>query len=68
MLPVKRKMPIIPPVFTIGDKVTVIGGRRSGLNGIVVQETNFRVVITDDAGFRHWIPLSDVIKTEGPWW
>ena len=69
MLPVKRMIwPSIPPVFTIGDEVTVVGGRWAGLNGIVVHETRLRVVVVNNAGFRHWFSLSDASKTYGTYW
>jgi hypothetical protein len=62
--------PVVYPVFTIGDDVTVIGhGCWEGLQqGIVLRETGLRVLNSDDAGFLHWFTLDDVVHMRGPSW
>ena len=51
--------------FPFGDDVMVVAGRRVGLFGIVVQVTPRRVVLVDNAGFRHWVQFSEVVHTFG---
>jgi RNase P/RNase MRP subunit p29 len=53
-------------VYKVGDDVMVIVEcRREGLWGLVVQETAAMVVLVDDAGFLHWLPIADMIHTFG---
>ena len=55
-------------VFAVGGDVTIVSSRRAGMSGIVVHVTHMKVVIVDDAGFRHWFDCSDIIHTFGSFW
>ena len=64
----KETVRVIDPIFFIGDDVTVVGGRWSGLQGMVVQVTPAHVVLVDNAAFRHWVDGADVVHTIGSYW
>jgi hypothetical protein len=63
-----NRLPPLYDVYTVGEEVIMIGDRWEGMEGIVIRETDTRVLIASHEGFLHWFELGDVLTKYGWWW